>query len=197
LLDDLNDGDHVIGNEIDPVQRRGYWYTYKDMTCTGQTPPPDMGGGIPFAPQPTGGAVGAYAGMTATGCTDWGAGLGFDVNNANGMSCTYNGSAYTGITFQYKSSVPIRVNIGIAATIPTARGGTCAGTCDDHFGMVFPAAAAWTAATLSFASATQGAWGTPASFSAATIVNFQFQSDISMGTKPASFTIDIDEVNFL
>lgn len=195
LIDDLNDGDHVVGNEIDPVQRRGYWYTYNDMTCTGQEPEPDMGGGIPFAPKP-GGAVGFYAGMTATGCTTWGAGLGFDVNNANGMSCPYNASAYTGITFQYKSNVGIRVNIGTTATIPTSRGGTCSGMCDDHFGMVFPAATSWTTATLSFASATQLGWGTPAAFSAATLVNIQFQADSSMGV-PASISIDIDEINFL
>lgn len=195
LIDDLNDGDHVIGNEVDPVQRRGYWYTYNDMTCTGQDPAPDMGGGIPFAPKP-GGAVGFYAGMTATGCTTWGAGLGFDVNNANGASCPYNASAYTGMTFQYKSNVGVRVNIGISATIPTARGGTCSGMCDDHFGVVLPAAASWTAATVNFSSVTQGGWGTPATFSAATLVNFQFQADSSMGV-PASISIDIDEINFL
>lgn len=196
LIDDLNDGDHVVGNEMEPVQRRGYWYTYNDMTCTGQDPEPDMGGGIPFAPK-TGGPVGFYAGMTATGCTTWGAGLGFDVNNANGMSCTYNAAAYTGITFQYRSNVGVRVNIGIAATIPTTRGGTCSGTCDDHFGMVFPASpSAWATANLPFASATQGGWGSPATFSAATLVNIQFQADSTMGV-PASISIDIDEINFL
>lgn len=196
LIDDLNDGDHVVGNEIDPVLRRGYWYTYNDMTCTGQDPEPDMGGGIPFAPK-TGGPTGFYAGMTATGCTTWGAGLGFDVNNANGMSCSYNAAAYTGITFQYRSNVGVRVNIGTAATIPTTRGGTCSGTCDDHFGMVFPASpTTWATANLPFASATQGGWGSPATFSAATLVNIQFQADSSMGV-PASISIDIDEINFL
>src|SRR5688572_484629 len=76
LIDDLEDGDgaiHEVGGRI------GSWYTFNDETMTGtQTPVPDTD----FLAAEGGAGGSLYAARTTgSGFTEWGAGMGLDVNN--------------------------------------------------------------------------------------------------------------------
>ena len=74
LVDDLEDGDDAI---LDDGGRRGGWYTFNDETDGTQSPP-----GTGFVPSPGGAGDSAYAaGTSGGGFTEWGAGMGFDLNN--------------------------------------------------------------------------------------------------------------------
>ena len=159
-IDDIEDGDNTIGNGMGqpmPPTRVGYWFTYNETTdgsttCK-QTPPPDPSGLLPFPPEATPGNGSLFGAHThGTGCTSkWGAGLGVDFNNCNMKSNPYDGSAYKGISFWYKSTTPIRVLVGTLPNLPTASGGTCASDCYNHHGKNFAASTGGTTATITWA----------------------------------------------
>lgn len=222
LVDDLEDGDNTIGNGVGaplPPARVGYWFTYNSNTtsCTPlnmaagscpcrQLPPPDPQGLIPFPPAPNPGNGSLFAAHTSgTACTVWGAGMGVDFNNCNTKSNAYSVAAYTGISFSYKSTQPIRVLVSTVPNLPTPDG-QCPGTdCHNHHGKNFAAATAWTTATITW-SELQGTQqiGTPPmnpqtygqmrTFDPAQVLNLSFQVDSAGG---ASFDLWVDDVTFL
>jgi hypothetical protein len=215
LIDDLEDGDNTIGNgegQPMPPARIGYWFTYNEKTdtpgssCT-QSPAPDPAGLLPFPPTAMPGNGSMYGAKTSgTGCTStWGAGIGVDFNNCNMKSNAYDASAYTGISFWYKSKTPIRVLVGTKPNLPSAEGGACASDCYNHHGKNFAASTAGTAATITWAelsgttqigspAADPQTYGTKRGFNPAQLLNLQVQVDQSGG---ASFEIWLDDLSFL
>jgi len=213
-IDDIEDGDNTIGNGMGqpmPPTRVGYWFTYNETTdgsttCK-QVPAPDPSGLLPFPPEANPGNGSMFGAHThGTGCTSkWGAGLGVDFNNCNMKSNPYDGSAYTGISFWYKSTTPIRVLVGTLPNLPTAEGGQCSSDCYNHHGKNFAASAAGTTATITWAelkgsaqigspAANPQTYGTTRAFDPKQLLNIEVQVDQTGG---ASFDFWIDTVLFL
>lgn len=192
LIDNLDDGnDHIA---VTPT-RRGSWYTFHDETVGGVQVPGDsaftltMGG-----PSSTG----FYVHTTGHGFTEWGAGVGFDLNAGDsGPKGKFNAGAYTGVTFKAKGNVTIRVSVQIAAVLETTLGGTCVASttagmeCDDVHGMSVPLTTSWQTYQVPFASLAQEGWGKPATFDKATLTAVAFQTLPS-----ATFDLSIDDIRF-
>jgi hypothetical protein len=188
MIDDLELG---TGSIIMKNNRVGAWYTYNDKTAGGtQTPT----AGTTFAVDMTGGVNGTKCARTqGMGFTNWGAGMGFDLNNTGTAKGVYMGAgAYTGIAFQSKGS-KFRIKVLIPATTPTAEGGTCSATtgCGDNHGKMIDAAAGWTQQAIPFSALTQEGWGTAAAFSNGAIIGIQFQV-----AKGETFDFSIDNIGF-
>jgi hypothetical protein len=196
LIDDMEDGDHVIR----PIGARiGYWFTYNDGTAV------QMPSGATFV-QTAG--VGASATSTKFAETSgpafmtWGGGIGFDFNNSSAKSCAYDASAYAGIKFWAKGNVAIRATVKIPGTTAKKTNGADAGTCvatttamcDDHYGLTTATlTTAWKEFTLDFAATTfaQEGWGTKVAFDSKNIIAMQFQV-----AKALPFDFSIDDVTF-
>ncbi len=219
-VDDLEDKDNVI---LSLGQRQGYWYTYG--TDAGQAPKPMT----PFLPTAGGHACSltpappACAGMTgsalysshtsgsllpATDTVPTYAGMGLDFNNHFAKSCAYGASAYKGISFWAKGTVPFHAAIAIPATTPsTSDGGTCvAGVkpCADHYFMLItpvPDGTTWTQFTITFADTTtfaQAGWGASATFDPAHILNLQFQvNGETTATAATPYDFAVDDLAFV
>jgi hypothetical protein len=197
----IADVDSTMSNAIN-MPRVGYWYTFADAAAT-VDPPPDPTGSNPFPPETTGGAnaTSFYAGLTGTGGKY--AGLGFALNDGGaGVVCTYDVSAYTGISFYYKSSHAIRVGVATSATTAAPKG-TCASTCDNHHGKKSTGAAAeWTLFTAKWTELTQE-FGTMSPFDKTKVLQLQFQIDgvwneTDMVVDPivGAYNLAIDEITF-
>jgi hypothetical protein len=194
LIDDMEDGDHVIR----PIGSRiGYWFTYNDGTAT------QMPSGATFT-QTAGMGESAtstkFAETSGPAFTSWGAGIGFDFNNSSSKSCAYDASAYTGIKFWAKGNVVIRATVKIPGTTAKKTNGSDVGTCvasttamcDDHYGLTTAAlTTTWKQFTLDFATFTQEGWGTKAAFDAKSVIAMQFQV-----AKALPFDFSIDDVTF-
>jgi len=130
----MEDGD---GSIPEAEGRVGAWYSYNDGTGT-QTPA-DGADMTMTAIQPARGQSAFAASSNGSGFTDWGAGFGFDLNNAGTTRATYDASRFTGISFWAKagagSTTKMRFTIADDETAPD--GGICQealAECDDHFG---------------------------------------------------------------
>ncbi len=195
LIDDLDDGD---GSLLLRGGRVGAWYTYNDLTTAGtQTP----AAGVAFLPTPGGPGASVYHAHTqGSGFTAWGAGMGFDLNNnnnPNGMKGTYDASAFQGITFKAKGSVPIRASVMVAGVLSTAIGGTCTPSttagegCDDGHGRALLLTPEWKTYQLAFNQIAQAGWGKQVVFDSSTIMAVQFNID-----KNLAFDVSVDDIGF-
>lgn len=197
MIDNLEDGDDVI---IDAAGRVGAWYTYNDESAGGvQTPSGDE-----FTPESGGAGGSAYAAtMTGSGFTEWGAGMGFDLNNPGddsggaGTKGLWDGSAFTGIAFRARGTVPVRLALVTAAVVPVEFGGDCTPSeaegeeCDDAHGRTFTLSDEWTQYLVPFDQATQGGWGLPAEFDPKTLTGLQFSVETG-----GDFEVSIDDIGF-
>jgi len=196
LIDDMEDGDHVIR----PIgSRMGYWFTYNDGTAT------QMPSGAKFTQSAGAGASTAstkFAETSGPAFTSWGAGIGFDFNNSASKSCAYDASAYSGIKFWAKGNVAIRATVKIPGTTAKKANGSDAGSCvatttamcDDHYGLTTATLTpAWKQFTLDFAATTfaQEGWGTKVAFDPKSVIAMQFQV-----AKALPFDFSIDDVTF-
>src|SRR6187431_2100110 len=194
VIDDLEDGDHIIS----PIgSRLGYWFTYNDGTAT------QLPSGAIFTPMAGGHSAKFSAHTSGPAFTTWGAGFGFDFNNTASKSCTYDASAYQGIKFWAKGDVTIRAVVKIPATTAKKANGSDAGTCvsstmcDDHFGLTPSPAltATWKEFTIDFAGGAtfkQEGWGTAVTtFDKKNIIAMQFQV-----AKGLPFDFSIDDLTF-
>ena len=138
------------------------------------------------------------------------AGLGFDLNNHFKKSCVYNASAYKGISFWAKGTVPFQAAIAIPATQPsTADSGACVATptlsCSDNYSFTVappPDGTTWKQFTITFADTTtfaQAGWGVVApTFDASKLINVQFQvNGATTATAAAPFDIAVDDLAFV
>lgn len=195
LIDDLEDGDDAI----DATNGRlGGWYTFHDATAGTQIPP-ESG----FVPTAGGAAGSAYAaGTSGSGFTEWGAGMGFDLNNPEAVGMTggrarYDASRYQGLVFQARGNVAVRVALETAGVTPADRGGTCTpGTmegqeCEDLHGVTLDLTTEWQEYQVPFARLRQGGWGQAVPFDATAVTAVLFTVDQNQ-----SFDIAVDDVRF-
>jgi hypothetical protein len=192
MIDDLEDGDGEIPQS---GGRIGFWYTFNDGTMTGMQVPAESGDFTGIA----GGAGGsAYCANTSgKGFLEWGAGMGFDFNSTGLTKAKYDASAYTGIRFEAKGNVPMRVGVSELAVIPMADGGSCVPStvegmmCDDSHGKNIMLTSQWKTYDLPFAMLTQEGWGKKVDFDPATLTGVQFTTG-----KNLMFDISVDDVRF-
>jgi hypothetical protein len=117
-IDDLEDGDNTI---LDP--RDGAWFAYGDGTSSDTSPAIEA-----FAPLPGSGAGSSYAAaMQGSGFTDSGAGIGFTLDTDGGQTCLYDGQQYSGMQFQYRSTVPLELMVYDDQRTEPLCSGTCFG----------------------------------------------------------------------
>jgi hypothetical protein len=164
--------------------RSGSWFTYNDGTDGGvQTPM----AGAQCLPSliPDGGRCGSlHAENTfGSGFTNYGAGLGFDLNHPNSMTrMPYDLTAYTGIAFWAYSSISggqdVSFQVLEQATVPVSGGGTCTALCNDnyHASVLFPSSG-WTQIVVPFSSLQQSGFGTKVPWQPSTVLAVQFVVD--------------------
>jgi hypothetical protein len=189
VIDDLEDGDTVIHES---GGRIGLWYAYDDASGGTQNPAA-MADFHPTQGGPNGSAWSAT--LVGQGFTDWGAGMGFDINNSGGqIKHVFDASAFTGIAFQARGNVAIKFKVQTAAIVPTAEGGTCTAgaACNDAFFATVELTPTWQQHVIPFASLAQGHWGQAAAWDPATIVGLQFE--VGAGQ---SFEVAIDDVGLI
>lgn len=195
LIDDLEDGDDAIA---ETNGRLGGWYTFNDATAGTQIPP-ESG----FTPTAGGADGSAYAaGTSGSGFTEWGAGMGFDLNNPEAVGGTgvrgpYDASPYRSIAFKAKGNVPLRLALETLGVTPTDRGGRCTPStvegmeCEDLHGSLINLTAEWKDYELEFSALRQGGWGQAVPFAAAEVTSVLFQVD-----KDLMFDVAVDDVRF-
>lgn len=195
---DLNISDLEGGTNAINTPRTGYWFSFGDGTDT----MPPMG--TTFAPAATGnGGSAFYAHFTCTGGKY--VGMGFDLNNCGMKPNAYDVSAYTGVSFAYKSSHDFKFMVGSIATTLPADGGTCTpeADCRNHHATLVPAAAAWTTIQVPFTDLVQD-YGAIAALKKNEVLQLQFQiagmwDPEAMDTTPitpAAVDLSIDDVAF-
>lgn len=186
LIDDLEDGDAVI---YERGGRIGLWYAYDDASG-GTSNPAAM---ADFHTTPGGPNDSTHSAiLVGDGYTDWGAGMGFDIDNSGGLvKHTFDASAFTGIAFQARGSGTIKFKVQTEAIVPVAEGGTCdAGTsCNDAYFTSIALGASWEQHVIPFSALAQGHWGQAAAWDPATIVGLQWEAGPGM-----PFEIAIDDV---
>ncbi len=192
MIDDLEDGDSSI---LANGGRIGAWYTYNDETDGGVQSPAASG---EFAPTDGGPSGSSYSAQTAgSGFVEWGAGMGFDLNNMGdgmggaGIKEKHDGSKHTGIAFYAKGTTPVRFKLLTTGVTPTAEGGTCEMECSDAHGKVVALSSDWKQFVIPFADMYQEGWGTAADFDATALVGIQFQV-----AKATDFDFEVDQIGF-
>jgi hypothetical protein len=158
LIDDLEDHDNAI---CDSGGRKGWWYVFSDGTSTDLEPA--AGTDLPTAiPEGERGPSRSAARFAGSGFTDWGAGMGFDLDADAKGEAGYDASSADGISFFMKSNVEVSVRFPLPETIPVSEGGSCEddvadGTCHLHFGFTVGSTAnEWREIKLPFAALSQG-----------------------------------------
>jgi len=193
LVDDFEGYTGVIYQQ---AGRAGAWYTYNDMT----------GGEQVLVLHDSPGHAGEHSLHTSgNGFTQWGAGVGANMNQPNGtlLKHAYDASAYTGLRFTYRSASMMRLVVHTLATTPTTdpytEGGLCSGaestdclgfTVDtgEGDGWEYPVASGWTTIEVPFDALEQPSWSTaPKAFEPDTLVSISFESP---GAAPFNFWID-------
>jgi hypothetical protein len=198
--------------------RNGFWYAYNYMTTCTQTPTPNDAsmkyvGVAPPTLHP--GATGSYALRASwSGCNNWGAGIGADLNRPDwdggtdgGPKLTYDVTPYTGVTFwgitMANGDGNLRIKFTMTEDTKVVEGGTCdesmlgLGKCDDNFGENFtlPAGGMWKQFTVKWSDANFApiGWGHPVPWNPTHVMSIQIQS------QDASRTYDffIDDLYFI
>jgi hypothetical protein len=199
MIDDLEDGDGAI-NEL--LGRIGSWYSFNDGTAGG-TQTPDAN--ADFVATANGARSSAFAARTSgKGFKEWGAGIGVDLNSPGAETPTgpdikkaWDASAFSGIAFEAKGNVAIRVSVAEIATVPKVDGGSCVpGTvdgmmCEDGHGTTIQLGSGWKTFEIKWSELKQEGWGWKAEFDPKTITGFQFAC-----LQNLDFDFQIDNVRF-
>lgn len=188
IVDDLEDGDPVI---YERDGRIGVWYSYNDSTG-GTMNPAAMQDFVTTAGGPNGSLYSAH--VRGSGFTNWGAGIGFDLNNAGGaIKGIFDARGYQGVAFQVRNNVMLRFKIQTAEVVPTDLGGTCTAgdSCNDSYGYDVAPSTSWRQVVINFSDLQQGNWGQAAPWSAASLMGFQWEVLANQ-----NFEFAIDDVGF-
>jgi len=192
LIDDLEDGNDEI---IETTERSGSWYTYNDGTSSAQQAPAASNAFQPTAGGPNDSTFMAFT--EGQGFTDWGAGMGLDLNGADTVGATkgtVDASTYAGVTFTARGNVSISVNLVVDEVLSESLGGLCVADgsdCDDTHQVIVDLKNDWTQYSVSFDSVIQSGWGKAVAFDPSRLVSIQF------GVAPGeTFQVAIDNVGF-
>ncbi len=192
-IDDLEDGNLDVP-KADSRSSRWFFQTDGSMTGTSQ---PAAAALIPV----DGGANGTTKAFHLAGdlFTTWGVVLGTGLNDALGLNCPYDASAYGGISFYAKGSGQIRFAVAESAIYPTSLGGTCVSPtpadadCFNAHGKLITLTADWTQYEIPWSELAQGNWGVRAAFDPKTIMLIEFAAT----NEQQPFDFWVDELQFL
>jgi hypothetical protein len=199
MIDDFEDGDDAI---IEQGGRAGDWYAFNDATAGGtQTPPEDA-----FAPVAGGPEGSSWAAQTTGGgFTEWGAGIGCDLNLGGGDEAdggaaseekgVFDAGSFTGVVFSAKGNTPIWATLMMRSVLAIEEGGSCdtaAGECDNAHGLLISPTDEWRQYALPFAEVAQEeGWGQQVTFDPAELTSVMFQ--VGPGVE---FDVWIDQIGF-
>lgn len=205
VIDDLEDADDGILNR---GFRVGYWYGFNDETPGMQMPDPNnFMPAMPGAAKP--GEANLYSARTwGGGFTKWGAGIGFDLNNAGDMANpnlptnrkTYDASQYKdgGIVFRAKgTNQQIRFAIATSDVITVEWKGTCiheeveGKMCDDTHGKKVNISGAWRQFKIPFNEMVQEGFGPRIPLDLTKVMAFHF-----VVAENTTFDFYVDDIGF-
>jgi hypothetical protein len=191
LIDDMEDGD---GSICATNGRGGTWYMYSDATSTDLTPKG------PFKPtlidDGKRGTSRYAAHLAGSGFTLFGAAMGFNLNEQDLATRTYDASTVFGIKFWMKSTAPVRVVVTTPETIQPSIGGQCADSatamnCDNYFGFLITApSAGWVEYEVPFSALRQRPGGS-AAWNPRNLIGVEFQVPTT-----AAFDVWVDDIRF-
>ena len=183
----------------------GAWYTYNDGTTAGMQTPAAGGpfadtaitaGSNPLAPSNI-----FAAEMKGSGFTVWGAGMGFDLNNAGGdggVAMKFDASTFKGFYFYAMAgtgTASVRFNVHTLNTDASGTSG-CMGTgtsqCNDDFGSNLTFTSSWAAYKVNFTDLAQQGFGKKTTFDANEMLSVHFQVG-----KSVPFDIWINNIYFI
>lgn len=192
-----------------PVEdgRTGAWYVYNDETEGATQDPPLC---EPFLPDDEFALEGLYAARTSgSGFTEWGAGIGVDLNNAGydpetvaecevdfSNRLPYDASTYTGISFYGKSNLDranIRVKFPTVIDTPDGEGGTCTNgdQCNNSFHAIQLLGTEWTGVEIEFSDLRPASFGDSFEFDLTQLIGIQFEHQANR-----DFDFSIDKLCF-
>ena len=202
LIDDMEQNTGSIDGNGGVV---GAWYTYNDGTAAATETPPAgaafvdsaiTAGDNPLAPSSL-----FVANMKGSGFTTWGAGMGFDLDNAGGdagVAMPYDASKYKGFVFYAKvgtGTASVRFNVHTKNTDVSGTSG-CTGTstsqCNDDFGENMSFTQSWASYTVNFTDLAQSGFGKKTTWDPNEMLSIHFQVG-----KSTSFDISLDNIYFL
>ena len=198
LIDDFEDRDAFIL----PLQKRnGPWYVFSDSTPSAIESPFTIA--LLSAPNLRAGSLAALH-FTASGFTDWGAGVGanFLVVDLAGKKVAYDVSAYRGIQFYARiaSGAQATLKLFVPTTYSDPDGGKCSGTvdgtrCGDHlYCQIGSLKTDWALYTCQFSALVQQGFGLAQSaLDPTSVYSIQF----TLSTKVLPVDIWIDDVAFI
>jgi hypothetical protein len=197
-IDDFEDQDDFI---LRLSMRNGPWYVVSDGTTSGTVGPTMTIAALASAELRPGGTGTAALHLTATGFSDWGAGVGADMVNQMGKKAPYDVSAYTAIRFYAKigSGASSTVKVLLPNIYSDADGGKCDDTdakkrCGDHlFKSVSGLKTTWDLYEVKFSELTQQAFGLPqTSFDPSGVYSVQFTLANKLG-----IDLWLDDITFV
>ena len=156
MIDDMEDDDQQI--DLSSDGRNGYWYVGGDTTVGGVTDPPTAK--FKMATLAAGDRSMYAAHLKATGFTDWGSVIGFNLVEQSGVK-PYDASAYCGVQFWAKAASAFTVRFRLPDGDTHQAGGVCVTSgaanqlCYDHFGAFVQVTPAWKSFAVKFSAVAQ------------------------------------------
>jgi hypothetical protein len=177
LLDDLEDGDITLA-----APRDGRWFAYGDGIPSDTTPPLDG-----FTPT-LGAGSGSMYGAALSGSLLAGnaTGIGFTIDEEASRTCTFDGQQYSGISFEYHSTTPLRVLVSDEQRAEPVCSGGCAGNAIE-----LPASGSYANAEIAFDELDLGTPGGTLDRERLIEIRFEPPSDTD-----SSFEFAVDNVAF-
>jgi hypothetical protein len=205
LIDDM-EGRGVPTGWLDGVSaanpRAGTWYVFDDGTDGGTlTPSPSGSAAQIIAVIPGGRGASAHAAHVVgnSGFTNYGAGMGFNLNVASSMPHVYDATAYQGFTFWARAAgdagpTVVLFNVLDRNTAQPSSGGICdGGACNGSFGISLALTDAWQLITVHYSDLHRPVWavsdGSP--FDPSNMIGCQFQ------VQGQSFDLWVDDIYFI
>jgi hypothetical protein len=182
--------------------RKGIWYKFHDSAGT------DHAFGIEGIPG-TRGAASQYAVHTSgSGYTQWGAGIGVDLNSSGATKYAYDASAYVGVTFWARTATTAASGKAIKVLFPDGNSvynvaggltackdiptvGAALNNCDKHLYVPITLTDAWKKYTVSFADVVSDG-GYTTTLAIDQLVSIQFRTNTG-----ATFDFWIDDLVFI
>ena len=183
MIDNMEDGNPTI---MSNDGRAGNWYVFGDSQGTHTFGPTVL------APK-RGPSSSIAIHYTGSGFTEWGSGVGFDLNNTGGGASTkqpYDLSDFRGITFWARATTLFQIVISVPDVNTDPAGQLCT-DCDHHWYGGVTIDAEWKRYFLDFADLQleSGTVPTPTEFATDAVIGFQFKAPIG-----STFDFWIDDV---